>query len=124
MANETSSFSDDASTDIAIGPEDLEAVEIQEHIDLGLSLYKSGEVHEAYVEFLQVLAIDPRDPIGHYLCGLTLQAFKLEDMALAEWAAASSLQVRDGGKWDSDWDWIKQKCRQFLSQDRQDSPPL
>jgi len=73
------------------------------------------------MEFLQVLAIDPLDPIGHYLCGLTLQAFKLEDMAVAEWAAASSLYIRDGGKWDSDWDWMKGKCYEFVENHRQSS---
>jgi len=91
---------------------------VQFHIEQGLALYRKGDLHNAYIEFLQVLAIDSHDPLGHYLCGLTLQALKLEDMAVAEWAAASSLYVRDGGKWDSDWDWIKEKCYQFLEQHR------
>ena len=92
--------------------------ELQSHIDRGLDFYKKGSLHEAYVEFLEVLAINQNDALGHYLCGLTLQALKLEDMAVAEWAAASSLYVRDGAKWDSDWDWIKQKCYQLLEQHR------
>jgi hypothetical protein len=91
---------------------------VQEHIDRGLNLFRRGKPHDAFVEFLQVLAVEPNDPLGHYLCGLTLQALDLEEMAVAEWAAVSSLYVRDGGKWDSDWDWIKQKSHQFAQINR------
>ncbi len=92
------------------------AVAIQALIDTGLNLYKGGRIHEALVEFLQVLAIDPHDPLGHYLCGVALQALELEDMALQEWAAASSLQVRDGEQWNNDWEWIRIKSNQLLEQ--------
>jgi tetratricopeptide (TPR) repeat protein len=95
--------------------------DIQVYIDRGLSFYKQGKLYEALLEFLQVLAVDPLDPLGHYLCGITLQAFDLEDMAVAEWAAASSLNVTDGGKWDSDWDWIKRKSYEFVESHRTSS---
>jgi hypothetical protein len=95
------------------------AITIQGHIDRGLNLYKCGLIHDAFVEFLEVLAADSNDPLGHYLCGVTLQAMNLEDMALSEWAAASSLNVRDGELWDSDWDWIRTKSNEFLRQGRE-----
>ena len=77
---------------------------IQKHVDRGLSLYKRGKIHDAIREFLRVLSLDSYDPLGHYLCGVTLQALELEEMALDEWAAASSFSIRDSSASNADWD--------------------
>jgi Flp pilus assembly protein TadD len=57
----------------------------QDQLRQGLALYTNGNIHEALWQFFEALDTEPKDLLGHYLCGLAFGALGYESEARAEW---------------------------------------
>ena len=73
----------------------------QRHLQWGLALYAQGHTQQALWDFFESVGAEPRNSLGHYMCGLALKALGLSDEAQAEWemvlTLASEEEVPSGG---------------------------
>ncbi|MGI4789141.1 MAG: hypothetical protein ACRYFS_09870 [Janthinobacterium lividum] len=64
---------------------------LQTHLRLGLELYAQGETLPALWTFFEGVGEEPRNALGHYLCGLAFQALELAEEAQVEWDSVLTL---------------------------------
>ena len=67
----------------------------QRHLQWGLALYAQGQTQQALWDFFESVSAEPRNPLGHYMCGLALKALGLSDEAQAEWETVLTLASGD-----------------------------
>ena len=96
------------------GEPDAEAAPKHEHLKCGIMLYAQGQTQKALWDFFESVAARPGDVLGHYLCGVALQALGLEQEAQVEWETVVALTARAEAEPDMEALWACRMARRLL----------